>query len=108
MTDVNCLDFLSQELGFVLKLEQRGALELLLRVKDVFCVLPTALFIWCLSSCQNNCFLCRVDYGLEENVLTEQMWIFAAYYWEVVTLLLIFSGRHDLPSDARAFSFLAS
>ena len=73
MTDVNCLDFLSQELGFVLKLEQRGALELLLRVKDVFCVLPTALFICCLSSCKNNCFLCRVDYGLEENVLTGQM-----------------------------------
>ena len=28
-------------------------------------------------------------------------------YWEVVTRILIFSGRHDLPSDARAFSFLA-
>ena len=26
-----------------------------------------------------NCFLCRVDYALEENVLTEQMWILAAY-----------------------------
>ena len=26
-----------------------------------------------------NCFLCRVDYTLEENVLTEQMWILAAY-----------------------------
>ena len=25
------------------------------------------------TSCQNNCFLCRVDYALEENVLTEQM-----------------------------------
>ena len=22
------------------------------------------------TSCQNNCFLCRVDYALEENVLT--------------------------------------
>ena len=31
----------SQELGFVLKSEQREALELLLRGKDVFCVLPT-------------------------------------------------------------------
>ena len=33
----------SQELGFVLKSEQRPreALELLLRGKDVFCVLPT-------------------------------------------------------------------
>ena len=27
-----------------------------------------------------NCFLCRVDYALEENVLTEQMWILAAYF----------------------------
>ena len=25
-----------------------------------------------------------------------------------MTRILIFSGRHDLPSDARAFSFLAS
>ena len=31
----------SQELGFVLKSEQREALELLLRGKDVFCILPT-------------------------------------------------------------------
>ena len=31
----------SQELGFVLKSEQREALELLLRGKNVFCVLPT-------------------------------------------------------------------
>ena len=38
----------SQELGFVLKSEQREALELLLRGKDVFCVLPTALSIRCL------------------------------------------------------------
>ena len=30
-----------QELGFVLKSEQREALELLLRGRDVFCVLPT-------------------------------------------------------------------
>ena len=111
MTDVDCLDLLAQELGFVLKSEQRKALELLLRGKDVFCVLPTALFIRCLfmqrvlqvpcngrpsllsrlakkaGSVGNtrllphanmplvpmNCFLCRVDYALEENVLTEQM-----------------------------------
>ena len=39
--DVNCLDLLAQELGFVLKSEQREGLELLLRGKDVFCVLPT-------------------------------------------------------------------
>ena len=31
----------AQELGFVLKSEQREALELLLSGKDVFCVLPT-------------------------------------------------------------------
>ena len=61
-----------------------------------------------------NCFLCRVDYALEENFLTEQTWILADYcikyisYWEVVTGILTFSGRHDLPSRARAFSFLAS
>ena len=111
MTDVDCLDLLAQELGFVLKSEQREALEMLLRGKDVFCVLPTALFIRCLfmqrvlqvpcngrqsllsrlckkgGSVENtrllphakmlllpmNCFLCRVDYTLEENVLTEQM-----------------------------------
>ena len=34
-----------KELGFVLKLEPKEALELLLREKDVFCVLQTALFI---------------------------------------------------------------
>ena len=65
-----------------------------------------------------NCFLCRVDYALEENVLIEQFgilgmcefWPLIKYilYSEVVTRILIFSGRHDLPSDARAFSFLAS
>ena len=26
-----------------------------------------------------NCFLCRVDFALEENVLTEQIWVLAAY-----------------------------
>ena len=45
MKDVDCLYLLAQELGFVLKSEQREALELLLREKDVFCALPTALFI---------------------------------------------------------------
>ena len=122
LTDVDRLDLLSQELGFVLKSEQREALELLLRGKDVICVLPTGfgkilvfmrcLFMqrvlrvpcngwpWLLSGlCKKgrsagntrllphakmllvpmNCFLCRVDYALEENVLTEQMWILAAY-----------------------------
>ena len=49
MTDVDCLDLLAQELGFVLKSKQRDALEMLLRGKDVFCVLPTAVFIRCLS-----------------------------------------------------------
>ena len=41
MTHVDRLDLLAQEWGFVLKSEQREALELLLRGKDVFCVLPT-------------------------------------------------------------------
>ena len=27
-----------------------------------------------------NCFLWWADYALEENVLTEEMWIFAAYF----------------------------
>ena len=95
----------SQELGFVLKSEQREALELLRRGKDVFCVLPTGfdksliyrMFVHAKSSASSvakkagsvgntrllppanmplvpmNCFLCRVDYALEENVLTEQM-----------------------------------
>ena len=113
----------SQELGFVLKSEQREALELLLRGKDVICVLPTgfdkSLFyqMWfmqrvlqvpfngrpSLLSClakrggsvgntllsphaktllaPMNCFLCRVDCALEENVLTEQMWILTAYFF---------------------------
>ena len=43
MMDVDRLDLLAQELGFVLKSEEREALELLLRGKDVFCVLPTGL-----------------------------------------------------------------
>ena len=91
----------SQELGFVLKSEQREALELLLRGKDVFCVLPTGfdksliyqMFVHAKSSSSSvqrptvivispranmplvpmNCFLCQVHYALEENVLTEQM-----------------------------------
>ena len=105
----------SQELGFVLKSEQREALELLLRGKDIFCVLPTGFdksLIYQIVFMQRvlkgpyngrpsllsrltkkggsvgntrllphakmllvpmNCFLCRVDYALEENVLTERM-----------------------------------
>ena len=43
MKDVDRLDLLEQELGFVLKSEQREALELLLRGKDVLCVLPTGI-----------------------------------------------------------------
>ena len=109
-------NLLAQELRFVLKSEQREALELLLTGKDVLSVLPTGfgkilVFMRCLfrqsvlqvpcngrpsllshlgkkgRSAGNtrllpyakmllvpmNCFLCRVDYALEENVLTEQM-----------------------------------
>ena len=42
MTDVD-LWICSRELGFVLKLEQREAMELLLRGKNVFSVLPTGV-----------------------------------------------------------------
>ena len=61
MTDVDCLDLLEQELGFVLTSEQKEALEMLLRGKDVFCVLPTALFIRCL-------FMQRVLHSLQVRV----------------------------------------
>ena len=73
MTDVDCLDLLAQELGFVLKSEQREALEMLLRGKDVFCVLPTALFIRCLfmqrvlqvrrATADSHCYLACVKKG---------------------------------------------
>ena len=121
----------SQELGFVLKSEQREALELLLRGKDVFRVLPTGFdksliyqmwftqrvrqvlfngrpsLLSCLAkkggSVGNtrlsphakmllvpmDCFLCRVDYALEENVLTVQSRILAAY----LKIYFILTGR---------------
>ena len=109
MADVDRLDLLAR-IGIVLKSEQRKVLKLLLRGKDVFCVLQTGfdksliyrMFVHAKSSSRPsllyrlakkagsvgntrllphanmplvpmNCFLCRVDYALEENVLTEQM-----------------------------------
>ena len=137
--------------------EQREALELLLRGKDVSCVLPTGFhksliyqmfvqvcscklffkfratadrhcylawvkrgigrkhttFTWCKNAaCSNDLFslssrLCfggklfdwaNVNFGRSLNIIS---------YWEVVTRILILSCRHHLPSDARAFSFLA-
>ena len=40
-----------------------------------------------------NFFLWRVDYALEENFLTEQMWfLLLISYWKVVTRILIFCG----------------
>ena len=151
MTDVDCLDLLAQEPGFVLKSKKRKALEVLLRGKDVFCVLPTALFIRCLfmqrvlqvpcngrqsllsrlckkrgigrqhttftpiqnTACSNELFSPsgRFCFGGKTFWLSKcEFWPLIKYisYWEVVTRILIFSGRHDLPSDARAFSFLAS
>ena len=84
MTNVDCLDLLVQESGFFFKSEKREALELLLRGKDVcMCLsrlckkggsadntrlLPHAKMLLA----PMNCFLCRVEYALEENVLTEQ------------------------------------
>ena len=38
-----------------------------------------------------NCFLCRVDYALEENVLTEQMWISGYGYIYHFLLMLPFN-----------------
>ena len=117
----------SQELGFVWKSEQREALELLLRGKDVFRVLPTGFdksliyqmwftqrvrqvlfngrpsLLSCLAkkggSVGNtrlspdakmllvpmNCFLFRVDYALEENVLTDRSW--HAYWFSLVGMI---------------------
>ena len=57
-----------------------------------------------------NFFPWWVDYTLEKNVSTEQIWFLPIVsYWEVVTRILIFCGycvwsAYDLPSDARAFS----
>ena len=53
------------------------------------------------TSCQNAAcsnifflFLWRVDYALEENVLTDQMWFLPLISdWEVVTRILIFCGH---------------
>ena len=71
MTDVDCLDLLAQELGFVLKSEQRKALEMLLRGKDVFCVLQPYLsdvcsckefFKFC-ATADSHCYLACVKKG---------------------------------------------
>ena len=61
------------------------------------------------AACSNNFFpfLRRVDYALGKNVLTDQMWfLLLISNWEVRSYWfssVIVSGRHDLPSDARAF-----
>ena len=105
MTDVDRLDLVAQELGFVLKSEQREALELLptgfgkILIYQMFFHAksssssvqgPTVIVISPVQkrgSVENtrllphakmllvpmNSFLCRVDYALEEKVLTEQM-----------------------------------
>ena len=41
------------------------------------------------TSCQNNCFLCRVDYALEENVLTGK-----CEFWPLIKYIL--RGRDTL------------
>ena len=51
-----------------------------------------------------NSFLCRVDYALEENVLTEQMWILAAhterswhaYWFSLVDMICPLMQEHFL------------
>ena len=62
MTDVDRLDLLGQKLGFVLKSEQKDALELLLRGKDVFCMLPTgvgkSLYLSDVCSCKEFLKFC--------------------------------------------------
>ena len=48
------------------------------------------------AACSNNffLFLWRLDYALEENVLTDQMWFLPLILnWEVVTRILIFRGH---------------
>ena len=40
-------------------------------------------------------FLWRIDYALEENILTERMWFLPLIsYWEVMTGILIFCGYY--------------
>ena len=48
-----------------------------------------------------NCFLCRVDYALEKNVLTEQMWIFATYFKlrGVLIFYLFWNVKHFIVAD---------
>ena len=48
------------------------------------------------AACLNNFFpfLWRVDYALEENVLSEQMWfLLLIWNWEVITCILIFRNH---------------
>ena len=56
-----------------------------------------------------NCFRWRVDYALEKNVLTEQIWI---SYWEVVTCVLIFylfwNVKHFIAADWRVLGCVLS
>ena len=61
------------------ELDSVGSTRLLLMPKC--CLFQWIFFLW------------RVDYALEENVLTEQMWFLPLIsHWEVVTRILIFCG----------------
>ena len=60
MTDLSCLDLLAQELGFVLKLEQRGALELLLSER-MFSVSYKQPYLSDVCSCKEFKFRATAD-----------------------------------------------
>ena len=155
MTDVDRLDLLAQELGFVLKWQQRETLELLLRGKDFFCVLPTGFCKSLIYSVSDVCsckeffkFFCNERQSLlsrlcktggsvdstrllpHAKMLLLPMNLFSLLgrlcfggkrfdlanvnfggllkcnsYWEVVTRMLIFSGRHDFALWCKSIFF---
>ena len=65
MTDVDCLDLLTQELGFVLKSEQRKALEMLLRERmfSVSDVCSCKEFFKFCATADSHCYLACVKKG---------------------------------------------